>query len=45
VIVLNRQVKRPQLTAGDRLRFVFLAGHYRSKNETRLRRKNKYRNV
>jgi hypothetical protein len=25
VIVLNRQVKRPQLTAGDRLRFVFLA--------------------
>jgi putative transposase len=25
VIVLNRTVKRPQLTNGDRLRFVFLA--------------------
>jgi hypothetical protein len=25
VIVLNRQVKRPQLTTGDHLRFVFLA--------------------
>jgi hypothetical protein len=25
MIVLNRQLKRPQFTAGDRLRFVFLA--------------------